>query len=91
MRFFTALLAAFVIWSVTFAALYATHATGCEMGWSTSQLRWLLTAIGTLGMVAMGWIALRLRGAPDVFRYVTYAAIASGAATFPLVMILPPC
>lgn len=96
---FAALIGGFVIWSIAFVALYATHATGCALGWegraflTTSLLRGVLA-----GIVALTFAALFLvRPAPGdaplsrVARLVFIAALVSTAFCFWAVFVLPLC
>lgn len=58
------LLAGFLVWSSSFAALYGLHATGCAAGWQdpghyASPLRLALGLVWLLHVAALAWLAVR--------------------------------
>jgi hypothetical protein len=80
------LLGGFVIWGSCFNALYALHATGCELLWPADRLRLLLIAVwlGHLALLAalLAWCERRRRagGAADADGFLTQAASGLTAA-----------
>ncbi|MFA5581659.1 MAG: hypothetical protein WDA25_06875 [Paracoccaceae bacterium] len=100
---FAPILVGFILWAVGFLALYAGHATGCELGWhmapalGTNLLRLVLIggAVGLLAaLLATGWWMRRHPVQGFVIRLGYYALIAatlSAVVNFFAVFWLPLC
>ena len=61
----SSLVAGFLVWTSSFAALYGLHATGCAVGWQdpghyASPLRLALGLVWLLHLAALAWLAARI-------------------------------
>ncbi|GGH60853.1 hypothetical protein GVY41_17380 [Frigidibacter albus] len=104
-RILVAIAGGFTLWALVFTAVYAGHATGCEIGWGLASgpggiapLRMVLVLIplAGLGLTLAGLWLLR-RGAGLAPRLATTAQLLTAAAAvatvynFTFVAILPLC
>ena len=88
-----ALCAGFVTWFILLCVVYATHAWGCQAGWSTGGLRTALAVTVLAGVAGLAlWIWRRADGMADQSDYLPAAIrLATGAAVLAsIASLLPP-